>query len=195
MGNCPSSHPDKIGGLCYQKCREGYEHPNGIGVTCTRSYTKRTFIIPPQTAVCGPGKKMIAGLCYLDEEHIPIGYSRKVIGTLDQTCPAGAADIGVACQRETYNRGVGTIPLFAYIKARAKQDAPAPTCAEARLLFSNPEEPQLCSDTVCGDDEELQGDFCVAKCRAGYEDAGTTCRSSTDTYEKRAPRAIMWGTY
>lgn len=198
MGNA-QCHPDEdmIAGLCYKKCREGYEHPSGIGITCTRSYTKNTFIIPPQTALCGPGKVNIAGLCYVDDAHMPKGYTRKVIGTLDQTCPPGAKDIGVACERERYNRGVGKIPLRVYIKDRAKnqEDVPEMTCAEAKMLVSNPDDPpQLCRETVCADDEVLQGDFCVAKCKTGYEDDGSTCRSATDTYTKRAPRQIVWGT-
>jgi hypothetical protein len=198
MGNA-QCHPDEdmIGGLCYHKCREGYEHPSGIGVTCTRSYTKKSFVIAPQTAVCGPGKKNIAGLCYVDDANMPPGYTRKVIGTLDQTCPSGATDIGVACERQRYSRGAGKIPLHAYIKPRLKEqeDKPAPTCQEAQALFSNPDDPQLCRETVCAEDEVLTGDFCVAKCRQGYTDEGLTCKSATDVYTKRDPKPVVWGTY
>lgn len=184
-----------IGGLCYRKCREGYSHPSGIGVTCTRSYTKKTFVIPPQSALCPPGKTNIGGLCYSSD--VPPGYTRKVVGTLDQSCPAGSRDIGVACQRETYNRGAGKVPLHVYIKPRKAQqvDTPAPTCQEAKMLFSNPDEPQLCRETTCADDELLQGDFCVAKCKPGYTDEGLTCKSATDSYTKRDPRPVLWSVF
>ena len=198
MGNVQChGDEDAIGGLCYKKCREGYSHPNGVGITCTRSYTKNSFVIPPQVAICGPGKKDIAGLCYVDDAYMPKGYTRKVIGTLDQTCPSGSVDIGVSCQRETFNRGVGTIPLHAYIKPRLKEqvDTPAPTCQEAKALFSDPDDPKLCRETVCAEDEELQGDFCVAKCRPGYTDEGQTCKSAADVYTKREPKPVVWGTY
>ena len=199
MGNGPSCHGDEnaIAGLCYKKCRDGYNYVPGGGVLCSRSFTKNSFVIPPQAAECPPGKKNIAGLCYVDDANMPKGYSRKVIGTLDQSCPAGSTDIGVSCQRETYNRGVGTIPLHVYIKPRKAQqeDKPAPTCEEAKMLFSNPDEPQLCRETTCADDEMLQGDFCVAKCKPGYTDEGLTCKSATDTYTKREPRAVLWSVY
>jgi len=57
----------------------------------------------------------IAGLCYGD---IPKGYSRKVIGTLDQDCPPGSTDFGVGCTRQAYNRGAGLIPLGIRFKDR-----------------------------------------------------------------------------
>lgn len=199
MGNGPSCHGDEnmFLGLCYKKCRDGYNYVPGGAVLCSRSFTKNSFVIPPQTAICPPGKKDIAGLCYVDDANMPKGYTRKVIGTLDQSCPAGSTDIGVSCQRETYSRGVGTIPLHAYIKPRLKEqvDTPAPTCQEAKALFSNPDDPQLCRETVCAEDEELQGDFCVAKCRQGYTDEGQTCKSAADVYTKREPKPVVWGTY
>ena len=188
-------------GLCYKKCRDGYSYVPGGAVLCSRSYTKNSFVIPPQSATCG-SKKEIAGLCYTSDADMPKGYTRKVIGTLDQTCPPGSTDIGVSCQRETYNRGVGKIPLRVYIKERTKQpvDVPPPTCEEANALFSDPDKPQLCRQTVCKEDELIEGDFCVAKCRNDYTlnvlDGGK--RMSTkgaDTYALRDPTPIVWGTF
>ena len=197
--NC-NGDEERIAGLCYSKCRDGYHHIPGIGVTCTNSFNKNSFVIPPQTATCG-SKKNIAGLCYTPDAEMPPGYSRKVIGTLDQTCPANSTDIGVACQRETYNRGVGKIPIRAYLKERTKQpvDVPPPTCAEAAALFSDPEKPQLCRDTICGEDETIEGDICVSKCRSDYTlsivDGKRICTKGTDTYTLREPTPIVWGTF
>jgi hypothetical protein len=108
----------------------------------------------------------------------------------------------VSCQRETYNRGVGTIPLRVYIKERTKQpvDVPPPTCEEANALFSDPEKPQLCRQTICKEDELIEGDFCVAKCRNDYtlnvaEGGKRTCTKGTDTYALRDPTPIVWGTF
>ena len=147
-------------------------------------------------------KKDIAGLCYVDDVNMPMGYTRKVIGTLDQSCPAGSTDIGVSCQRETYNRGVGTIPLRVYLKERTKQpvDIPPPTCEEANALFSDPDKPQPCRQTVCKEDELIEGDFCVSKCRNDYTlsvtDGGKrTCTKGTDTYALRDPTPIVWGVF
>ena len=204
MGNGPSCHGDEnmFLGLCYKKCRDGYSYVPGGAVLCSRSYTKNSFIIPPQTAVCPSGKKDIAGLCYVDDANMPTGYTRKVIGTLDQSGPSGSTDIGVSCQRETYNRGVGTIPLRVYLKERTKQpvDIPPPTCEEANALFSDPDKPQPCRQTVCKEDELIEGDFCVSKCRNDYTlsvtDGGKrTCTKGTDTYALRDPTPIVWGTF
>lgn len=188
-------------GLCYKKCRDGYSYVPGGAVLCSRSYTKNSFVIPPQSATCG-SKKEIAGLCYTSDADMPKGYTRKVIGTLDQTCPSGSVDIGLGCQRETYNRGVGKIPLRVYIKERTKQpvDVPPPTCEEANALFSDPDKPQLCRQTVCKEDELIEGDFCVAKCRNDYTlnvlDGGKrTCTKGADTYALRDPTPIVWGTF
>lgn len=208
MGNCPPGKV-KIDGLCYNTCMPGYEHQPGMPYICTRSFTKNSFVIPPQAGVCLPQDENIAGLCY--PKTLPSGYTRKVVGTLDQSCPAGADDGGVFCHRENYDRGVGKIPLEIVFKQRKAQevDTPAPTCAEASALFPDPENPRLCQETICNpEDEMLQGDFCVAKCKPTYTDNGTQCDRAegildpvsgaplpADSYEKRPPREIIWGVY
>lgn len=75
--------------------------------------TKRSEVLTPHSNVCEPGKTNIGDLCY---GGIPEGYTRKVLGTLDQTCPGDkeewkglenfnpTQDIGVSCQRATYTR-------------------------------------------------------------------------------------------
>ena len=207
MGNGPSCNADedKIGAMCYPKCREGYHHDTflgaEVGVTCTRSYTKNSFVIPPQRATCG-SKKDLGGFCYKSDAEIPPGYRRILLGTLDQVCPAGSTDIGVGCQRETYNRGIGKPAIKAYIKERIKQpvDVPPPTCEEAAALFSDPDKPQLCRQAMCKEDELIEGDFCVSKCRNDYTlsvgDGGKrTCTKGADTYTLRDPTPIVWGIF
>ena len=62
---------------------------------------------------CPAGKVQDGALCY---DPRP-GY-RLLAGTYSQNCPDGSKDIGVACERENYNRGAGTIPLVIRMKPR-----------------------------------------------------------------------------
>jgi hypothetical protein len=128
-GQYTAPHEDKIDGLNYNKCPEGMSHQPGMPYLCTASFTKQSRVMAPRSMKCERKAKAgiaagaveweeetnIAGLCYGD---IPKGYSRKVIGTLDQDCPPGSTDFGVGCIRQAYNRGVGLIPLGIRFKDR-----------------------------------------------------------------------------
>jgi hypothetical protein len=122
---------EKIAGLNYNKCEEGWYRVPGAPTLCSKSFDKQPArILAPRGAKCPkkappagvnptPGAEErdteIAGLCY---SAIPSGYSRKLLGTLDQDCPAGSSDFGVGCTREAYNRGAGLIPLGIRVKDR-----------------------------------------------------------------------------
>jgi hypothetical protein len=128
-GQYTAPHEDKIDGLNYNKCPEGMSHQPGMPYLCTASFTKQSRVMAPRSMKCERKAKAgiaagaveweeetnIAGLCYGD---IPKGYSRKVVGTLDQDCPPGSADFGVGCTRQAYNRGAGLIPLGIRFKDR-----------------------------------------------------------------------------
>ena len=207
MGTCHGK--EDVSGLCYENCPSGYARQPGMPYLCTRSFTKNSFVIPPQAGICDSTKENLGGLCYRRE--LPSGYKRIIVGTLDQNCPAGTTDFGVGCTRESYSRGVGKVPLDIVFKTRKAQevDTPAPTCAEVNALFPDPDNPKLCRETLCNpDDELLQGDFCVSKCRDTYTDMGETCDRAAglldpiskaplpaDSYPKRPPREIVWGIY
>ena len=128
-GQYTAPHEDKIDGLNYNKCPEGMTHQPGMPYLCTASFTKQSRVMAPRQLRCERKAKAgiaagavewdeetnIAGLCYGD---IPKGYSRKVVGTLDQDCPPGSTDFGVGCTRQAYNRGAGLIPLGIRFKDR-----------------------------------------------------------------------------
>jgi hypothetical protein len=128
-GQYTAPHEDKIDGLNYNKCPEGMTHQPGMPYLCTASFTKQSRVMAPRQLKCERKAKAgiaagavewdeetnIAGLCYGD---IPKGYSRKVVGTLDQDCPPGSTDFGVGCTRQAYNRGAGLIPLGIRFKDR-----------------------------------------------------------------------------
>lgn len=118
MGNlhCGGDHPDEIAALCYKSCMPGYVHQPGLPYLCTKSFTKKSFVIAPQAGLCPADKENISGLCY--RKDMPAGYTRKTLGLLDQTCPGSSLDFGVGCTRESYNRGIGMIPLDVKMKKR-----------------------------------------------------------------------------
>lgn len=116
-GVCPGNK-QRIDGLCYDSCPDGFEHTPGAPYTCRRigeplSYERGVGGSPG----CG-SKENIAGLCY---GNIPSGYTRKVVGTLDQNCPAGANDFGVGCVRESSSRP-GALKLVSELRQLAPDE-------------------------------------------------------------------------
>jgi hypothetical protein len=103
---------DRVDGLCYNKCPDGYYHAPGAPYKCLKhgepeTYTRDVGAMPS----CGD-KENISGLCY---GSVPEGYTRKTLGLLDQTCPAGSADFGVGCTRESTTR-LGTLKLVTELR-------------------------------------------------------------------------------
>lgn len=187
---CPANTSPGYDGLCYENCREGFRRE---GLLCSRSYNKRSEVLPPFSPSCpadridgGPWGS--AGLCYM--ANLPEGYRRVVAGTIEQMCPTSppewghveenVLDIGVGCQRARYNRGAGTVPFDIRVKARRNpQQAPPlpPSCDERRALFASLDaagqythEEQLCIEAPCAADEDMTGDgmACVPRCRDGF---------------------------
>jgi hypothetical protein len=111
-GICPPDR-ERIDGLCYQRCPDGYEHVPGAPYNCRKigepeSYNRGSGSLPG----CGD-KDNISGLCY---GKVPSGYTRKSLGLLDQDCPLGSAgDFGVGCVRESKSRS-GTLKLVAELR-------------------------------------------------------------------------------
>ena len=180
-----------------------------------------------------------AGLCYMRD--LPAGFRRVVAGTIEQFCPptpegagqnnSGDAvgnisnlvdtilggntqtvrDIGVACQRATYNRGGGRAAFDMRIKAR-RNNNPAPvrpmSCSERRAIFANTNEAgqdtwvgELCIEAPCAEDEDMSADFelCLPRCRDGYHrierDNKVFCARANpaDEYPNREPRPVDYG--
>jgi hypothetical protein len=43
-GKCPADHPEKIDGLCYKSCPDGYTHTEGMPYTCRKAGEAESFI-------------------------------------------------------------------------------------------------------------------------------------------------------
>ena len=110
---------------CCNNCRAGY---NDDGCTCRRHhiFTKHSYV--PRTYAkhsygrgwgtpmkCEYGLDNIAGLCY---KKCNPGYNMQSLGLCSQVCPPDSRDMGVGCIRDSYNRGIGTIPLKIRMKPR-----------------------------------------------------------------------------
>jgi hypothetical protein len=112
---CPAGQ-DEVDGLCYDKCPKGMSRVPLMPYVCSSSYTKDSKVLPPRPSKCPADKENIGGLCYT--KSIPAGYVRKLLGTLDQVCPAGSTDFGVGCTRESKWRDTKGIPLDVRFKDR-----------------------------------------------------------------------------
>ena len=111
-GTCPADK-ERIDGLCYDRCPDGYYHAPGMPYVCKKNgepdnYDRGGSMLPG----CGD-KENISGLCY---GKVPEGYTRKVVGTLDQNCPEGSTDFGVGCSRESKTRE-GKLGFVAELRA------------------------------------------------------------------------------
>jgi hypothetical protein len=122
IGTVPNScddNQDRVGELCYPKCRDGYKGvgpvcweqcksgDTDIGVSCCngwRCHTKDSYGRGAgHGKTCGNSKDYDAGLCY---NKCKQGYSGK--GPVCwQTCGPDTTDIGVSCQKKSNSRGVG----------------------------------------------------------------------------------------
>ena len=116
-GTCPANM-ERIDGMCYNRCPDGFYHTPGMPYLCKRnnepdSYDRSNSSLPG----CGD-KENISGLCY---GRVPAGYTRKVVGTLDQNCPDGSSDFGVGCTRESKTRD-GTLALVAELRTLLKEE-------------------------------------------------------------------------
>jgi len=187
---CPANTHPGGDGLCYENCPDGFRRE---GLLCSRSYDKRSEVLPPFSPSC-PADRIdgasfgSAGLCY--RNPLPEGYRRVVAGTIEQMCPTSppewghvdenVLDIGVGCQRARYSRGAGTVPFGIRVKARRQAPGPPPlppSCEERRALFKALDEKGqdshqavLCIEAPCAEDEDITGDgmICVPRCRPGY---------------------------
>ena len=204
-----SADEDLVGGLCYPKCVNGTSR---TGLSCGGTTAKPSKVLTPYQLQCGDGKVDgapwgSAGLCY---GSIPDGYQRQAAGLLSQECPSGAPDIGVACQRETYTRDP-VVALAMGIRDRRHQqtDRTPVTCSQTKL--DDPDDLAACNAMLCLPDEMIASgttaDFCVSMCRDSYQPGpnGTCVRSGggtdingnafvDDTYQRRNPFLIDWGT-
>lgn len=128
-------------GLCYPKCRDGYK---GVATMCVQvcppGFKDDGLYCRPTTTrvsdhstlegcerVVGKGNCVKKGLLFYPK--CPAGYTRDavVLTTCRQTCPAGMKNIGVSCQKSTYDRGAGKVPS----KCPPGQDRVAGLCYPA----------------------------------------------------------------
>lgn len=108
---------EKYGLLWYPKCDPNYHavgccicSPNcpagwtDTGTGCTKpSYGRGVGTVPSQ---CPEGQENQAGLCYEKCKENYTGAGPVCWGD----CPPGMTDIGAFCQKDTIDRGAGTIP-------------------------------------------------------------------------------------
>ena len=160
---CPAGQEESAG-LCYTQCRDGYSGsatqcnmncPDGFrddGLYCGKADTygrgagsinecenceRWGALWYPK---CREGFHSVATLCYSD-------------------CPAGMADIGVSCAKDSYGRGVGAPKV----------------CAPGQEYDAG-----LCYDP-CPSDSDGVGPVCWGQCPAGTNACGALCLEPNTT--------------
>lgn len=107
------ANEDLVDGLCYKKCGAGMERVPGAPYDCRTKGDISYYRSAGESMKCPAGKVQDGALCYDDKP----GW-KLLAGTYSQNCPSGTMDIGVACERNNYNRGAGNIPLTIRMKPR-----------------------------------------------------------------------------
>jgi hypothetical protein len=166
-------------GLCYKKCKEGYK---GVGPVCWQQcpsgfHDDGAYCRKPEPYGRGAGR-VSKNLC---ERHEGDGNCEKNAGlwykkckpgfhatgccVCSPNCPSGMTDIGVSCQKQKENRGVGT-PL---------NSCPADQERDGALCYPR------CRKGYCG-----VGPVCWSECPSGYTADGATCRKPGDIVAKKS---------
>jgi len=113
---------ENVGGLCYDRCRDGYTKTPGEGLIC---WNKSPAVLPVKKlkaleATCNSNRELRSGLCYSacpEGYHRPDGLlncvpSKGVSYTRDaEPCRDGYDNYAGTCWRNYYNRGGGSIPM------------------------------------------------------------------------------------
>ena len=184
-----------VGGDCIGGCRSRPHHVQGI----TRHLHERNFrfesrpkssrVLAPHPNVCvAPRSHYIAGLCYPNDQEMPAGYHRRVIGTLDPGCPGDkdlwrgyqmfnpTQDIGVSCQLATYTRPpfpqIGIFPMRRVVIEDPPPPPLPPYCGDLpKLPETDPQYRQrLCRETAApyGFTLSVDGLSFHRNCRTGF---------------------------
>ncbi len=182
-------HTEFVDGLCYRPCKEDYTGfatmcipgcPAGYrddGLYCYKPKPIERSAFPwkfgdslnmnDALARCKKSAEGKASGCGIYNSNTmvytncPSGYKTAPLITnlCTPKCPAGTTDIGISCQKHTYDRGVGEIPVLCSDPARPDDDA------------------GLCY-AACEAKHTGVGPVCWEDCPEGYVNCGASCAVS-----------------
>jgi hypothetical protein len=104
---------EMINGLCYNKCKEGYDSYGSICFSKAESYTRDSYDRVATLAECPENFEKINGVCY---RKCPSGYTMDKPGVCIQTCPKDTIDNRTSCIRTGYKRDGGKLEISIYKK-------------------------------------------------------------------------------
>lgn len=152
--NCKAGY-NGVGPVCWQRCPDGFRNdgafcgkpsPIGRGRGLSKRNCEREF---------GSGNCVKEGLLWY--RRCPSGYREAGVLLCSPTCPSGMSDIGVSCAKQSYGRGVGTVP----------QSCPAGQDLQAGLCYRG------CKKGYTG-----VGPVCWSRCPDGMVDCGAGCATT-----------------
>ena len=101
-GNCPSDR-ERVEGLCYKRCPDGWQHVPGAPYDCMKSGA--VLSIPRGAGSpmrCAEGQTQDSlGLCY---NPAPPGFRKSTLGMVETPCPPDSDDALALCTRHSYTR-------------------------------------------------------------------------------------------
>jgi hypothetical protein len=154
-----SSRPSKEVGMCYQRCKDGWEGaatmclrtcPSGYTNTGLTCHISKELLVPASVDVCSmrttcPSGYTNAGLlCGLTTPSVPQGYEEAVPGISK----------GLDLSRQGYDRGIGNAP----------QGCPGGKVNDAGLCYPT------CPANFTG-----VGPVCWGQCPSGWVNCGASC--------------------
>jgi hypothetical protein len=108
-----NSNEEMLNGLCYKKCKNGYDSYGTICYSKTESYTRTTYDRNGTKPECPNDHTKINGICY---KKCPEGYDMEKPGICIQKCPIDTIDNRTSCTRTGYKRSGGKLEISLYKK-------------------------------------------------------------------------------
>jgi hypothetical protein len=104
---------EMLNGLCYKKCKNGYDSYGSICYSRVESYTRDSYDRVGTIAECPDDYEKMNGICY---KKCPEGYTMDKPGVCIQKCPADTIDNRTTCTRKGYKRDGGKLQISIYKK-------------------------------------------------------------------------------
>lgn len=163
------AYPERVGALCYPRCKEGYQ-PSGTNCqqkipdgqkTTTPGFFSADISSKPHALKCREGLEQHGALCY---EKTPPGFINRA-GTITRQCQPGYTDLGLDCAKpKPYGRGAGSTS-----EQKCMNSHQGAACEKSGLLWYPKCKEGFKAFGCC---------TCTPSCTEGFKDTGAFCHKT-----------------